>query len=62
MPYVLIGRCEKKKLTQPKNNLRISFVHDVQIKKKGVRSPGTLYNLNFRKRIYKLRKKGKENL
>jgi hypothetical protein len=57
-----MGRYEKRKLAQFKNNLKTSFVHDVQIKKKGVRSPRVLHNLNFEKRICKLRREDKENL
>jgi hypothetical protein len=61
MPYIFIGRCEKRKLTQFKNNLKISSVYDVQIKKRSVRSPRTLHNLSFKKRIYELRREGKKN-
>jgi hypothetical protein len=62
MPYIFIGRYEERRLAQFKNNFKINSVHDVPVKERDVRSPGALYNLNFRKRIYKLRKKGKENL
>jgi hypothetical protein len=46
---------------QFKDNLRISFIYDVQIKKRGVRSPKILYNLDFRKGICKLRRGGKKD-
>jgi hypothetical protein len=62
MPYVFIDRYEERKLTQFKNNLKISSVYDVPIKKRGVRSSGALHNLNIRKRICELRKEDKENL
>jgi hypothetical protein len=55
MPYILISRCEKGRLAQFKDNFRINFVYDVQTKRKGVRSFGILYNLNFKKRICELR-------
>jgi hypothetical protein len=62
MPYIFISRCEKKRLTQFKNNLKISSIYNVSVKGRNVRSPGALYNLNFRKRICELRKKDKKNL
>jgi hypothetical protein len=62
MPYVFISRREKRKLTQPEDNLRINFIYDVQIKERDVRSPEILYNPNSGKRICKLRRENKENL
>jgi hypothetical protein len=62
MPYVLIGRYEKRRLAQPENNLKTSFIYNVQIKKRDVRSPRALYNLNFREGIYELRRKDKKDL
>jgi hypothetical protein len=60
MPYVFVGRCEKRRLAQFKDNLKINFIYDVQTKRKGVRSPGVLYNLNSGKRICELRRGGKK--
>ena len=62
MPYVLIGRYEKRKLAQFKNNFKISFIYNVQIEKKDVCPPKILHNPNSKKRIYKLRKEDKKNL
>jgi hypothetical protein len=61
MPYVLMSRWEKRKLAQFKDNLKINSVYNVQIKRGGVCSPGTLHNLNFKKRIREFRKKGKKD-
>jgi hypothetical protein len=62
MPYIFISRCEKRRLAQFKDNLKINFIYNVQIKERGVRSPGTLHNLNFEKGICELRRGGKEDL
>jgi hypothetical protein len=62
VPYILVGRCEKRRLAQFKDNFRISSIYNVPVKGKGVRSPGALYNLNIRKRICELRKGDKKNL
>jgi hypothetical protein len=62
VPYVLVGRCEKRRLAQFKDNLRISSVYDVPVKRRDVRSPEALHDLNIRKRICELRKEGKKNL
>ena len=56
-----MGRYEKRKLAQFKDNLRINSIYNVSVKGRGVRSPEALYNLNIRKRICELRKEGKEN-
>jgi hypothetical protein len=56
-----MSRCEKRRLTQFKNNLKISSVHDVPVKEKGVRSLKALHNPNFKKRICELRKEDKKN-
>ena len=62
MPYVFMSRCEKRRLAQFEDNLRISSIYNVSIKERDVRSPEALHNLSFRKRICELRKGGKENL
>jgi hypothetical protein len=51
MPYVFISRYEKRRLAQFKDNLKVSFIYNVQIKGRGVCPPGTLYNLDFKKRM-----------
>jgi hypothetical protein len=62
MPYIFIGLWEKRRLTQFKNNFKISFIYDVQIKRKDVRSPRTLHNLNFEKRICDKRRENEKDL
>jgi hypothetical protein len=51
MPYVFMGRWEERRLAQFKDNFKINFVYNVQIKGRGVRSFRTIHNLNFRERI-----------
>jgi hypothetical protein len=51
MPYIFMGRWEKRGLTQSKNNLKVNFIYDVQIEKRDVCSPKILHDLNFKKRI-----------
>jgi hypothetical protein len=60
VPYILIGRYEKRKLAQFKDNFKISFIYNVQIKRKNVCPPEILHNPDFKKRIYKLRKENKK--
>jgi hypothetical protein len=62
MPYILIGRYEERRLAQFKNNLKINSIYNIPVKKRDVRSPEVLYNLNIKKRICELRKRDKKNL
>jgi hypothetical protein len=61
VPYVSISRWKKRGLAQPENNLRVSFIYDVQTEKRGVRSSRTLYNLNLKKRICGQRRENEED-
>jgi hypothetical protein len=62
VPYIFIDRWEERRLTQSKDNFRISFVYDVQAKKKDVRSFRALHNLNFGERICDKRRESKKDL
>jgi hypothetical protein len=61
MPYIFIGRYEERRLTQFEDNLKINFIYNVQTKRRGVRAPRILHDLNFRKRICKLRERNEKD-
>jgi hypothetical protein len=55
-----MGRRKEGRLEESEDNVRIGTVHNIQTQKRGLRPPRTLYNLNFRKKIFGERGRSKK--